>query len=154
MQKLISYSKQTMIGLLALLFFSNVTFAYSIDFHICQGELQSIALFGQKASCSKMQEAKMSATRSCCDVKNNHAGLIFKQKSCCDNVQVKQDNVLQKPSLNIDQSSLISHNFINDFEELNINLEQTIQVIVKVEIPPPPNIYHKHSQENLQVFVI
>lgn len=154
MQKLITRAKQTLIGFLAILLFSNVTFAHSLDYHLCQGELQSVAFFGQQASCSKMMEAEMPAPRSCCDVKKDQSGLVFKQKSCCDNVQVIQDNVLQKPSLDIHQSNFVSLNFINDFEELNVNLDQAIQVIEKVEIPPPPNIYREHSQENLQVFII
>lgn len=154
MQKLISISKQTLMGFLALLLFSNVTFAHSIDYHICQGELQSVAFFGQKASCSKMMEAEMSAPRSCCDAKKDNSGLVFKQKPCCENAHFIQDNVFQKPSLDIDQSSFPSLNFINDFEGLNLSFDLTIRIVEKVEIPPPPTIYLKHSQEHLQVFVI
>ena len=154
MQKLKLYAKQTVIGLMAILFFSNVTFAHSLDFHICQGELQSVAFFGQKASCSKMMEAEMDTPRSCCDVKKDQSGLVFKQKSCCENVQLVQDNLLDKPSIDLDNTSINSIDFIHNFEETTVNLKQVNLVIEKVEIPPPPNIQSQHSQENLQVFVI
>ena len=157
MQKLKTYFKNTVIGFLTIVLFSNITFAHSIDFHLCQGELQSVAFFGEKASCSKLKEAEASqsgveAPPSCCDAKKSQKGLIFKQKSCCDNVQVIQDNVLNKTD--VDQSISTPISFINDFEILEVKLNKVNPTVEKVEIPPPPNIVYQHSQENLQVFQI
>lgn len=143
-----------MTALLAIVFFANITFAHSVDFHLCQGELQSVAFFGEKASCSKMMEAKMAAPRSCCDLKKEVSGLSFKPKSCCDNVQVVQDDILNKPSVDIDQTSLVAYDFVNNFEGVNVKLDQISFLTEKVEIPPPPNIYCQHTPENLQVFII
>lgn len=159
-QKLKTFSKNMMIGFLALLLFANVTFAHSLDYHMCQGELQSVAIFGKKATCSKMMKAEadslsgFESPRSCCDVKKKYAGYVFKQKSCCDNILLVQDNVLQKPSIDLQKASSLSLNFINNFTGLELKIIRAIHVVSKVEIPPPPNILQQHSQESLQVFII
>ncbi|MFK7783541.1 MAG: hypothetical protein AB8B56_00420 [Crocinitomicaceae bacterium] len=153
MQKLKTYSKNVFTAFLALIFFANITFAHSVDFHLCQGEFQSVAFFGKKASCGKMMEAQMSAPMSCCDVKNESKGLVIREKSCCDNITVLQDNVLVKPSIDFDNFN-IDIDLFSDFKKVQFKLLQTNHTAEKVEIPPPPNIHFQHTQEKLQVFII
>ncbi|MDG1330912.1 MAG: hypothetical protein P8P74_01170 [Crocinitomicaceae bacterium] len=143
-----------MTALLAIVFFANITFAHSVDFHLYQGELQSFAIFGEKASCSKMTEAEMAAPRSCCDVKKKFSGLSFKQKSCCESVQLVQDNLLNKPSVDIDQSVWVQFDFTNLVHELHVPALKEFNEHPKVEIPPPPNVVYQSSLEHLQVFII
>lgn len=96
----------------------------------------------------------MNAPRSCCDANKDRSGLVFTQKSCCDNVQVVQDGVLDKPGADLKQIHLISFDFVADFSGIDLKIDQITPVLEKVEIPPPPIIHHQHSQEKLQVFII
>ncbi len=100
-----------------------------------------------------MIEAKVEP-RSCCDPIKPINGLHFKQKSCCDNLVVSQQNLLDKPSVDLENTSSISHDFIADFGPFQAVSTHTIEVQLKEEIPPPPNLFRQHSQENLQVFLI
>lgn len=100
-------------------------------------------------------KAKMAVTpRSCCDKKKEVNGLVFEQKSCCDHLQIVQDNILNGPSFDADQLDVITFDFINDFEEIQFTQSKKHYFFSKVGIPPPPDILHQHSPENLQVFII
>lgn len=154
MQRLKTFSKNVITAILAVVFFANVTFAHSIDFHLCQGELQSVAFFGEKATCSKMLEAEAKAPLSCCDLLKKRTGLNFDQKSCCDNVQVVQDNVLLKPSLDVEQSVEVLLDITNVLSANAFILHAVHFVGERVEIPPPPNIAYHLTPETLQVFII
>jgi len=138
---------------MAIVFFANITFAHSVDFHICQGELQSIALFGQKATCGNMVEVQVTTQRSCCDVKQT-SELSFRQKSCCDNVQITQDQVFANASIDIEHADFPILDLSTDFFPVSFQLTTLDSEIQNVEIPPPPNIRDQHSPENLQVFII
>lgn len=154
MQKLKLYSKNTLIGFLVSVLFANVTFAYSIDYHLCQGELQSVAFFGNKASCGNKMDVSMNSTSSCCDAKKDLQELVIKQKSCCDNVQMIQDNLWHKPSLDLDGTAYFTVDFVLNNECLTFKIQPLFEEITKVEIPPPPTVRYWHTQEHLQVFII
>lgn len=154
MQKLKTYAKQTLFGLLSLVFFANVTFAHSIDFHTCQGELQSIAFFGEKATCSKMMEMEAATMPSCCDRKKEIIGVAFKQKSCCDSVQLLQDQLLNHPDVDNVKFLSIQTDIINDSFVINIPTTNQYVELPQEEIPDPPEIASQHTQEKLQVFII
>lgn len=146
--------KNAILGVLIVLFFSNVTFARSIDFHLCQGEVQSFAFFGQKATCSKMIAAKKQKPLSCCDSSKKMNGLHFKQKSCCDNLLFLNDTDLDKSSGDLQVSSLFVVDFIANFESVISHFSSNQDSSLNEEIPPPPILIAEHTQEKLQVFRI
>ncbi len=154
MQKLKTYAKQTLLGLLSLVFFANVTFAHSIDFHTCQGELQSIAFFGEKATCSKMMEMEASALPTCCHQKKEIRGVAFKQKPCCDSVQLLQDQLLNHPDVDNDKFLSLQKDIIKESFVINIPTRNQYVELPQEEIPDPPEITNQHTQETLQVFII
>lgn len=154
MQTLKLYAKNALIGVLVSVLFSNVTFAHAIDFHLCQGEVQSVALFGKKASCGAMMKAQKDAVRSCCDVKTERDGLVIKEKSCCDNVQVVQDNLLDKQGIDLLAVNHFAVDVILNSDFLDFMIEHKTAIVSKVEIPPPPILIYRHTQEQLQVFLI
>lgn len=137
-----------------MLFFSNVTLALSVDIHICQGKVESLAFFGQKASCSKMMKAEMMEVPSCCrDIKNS-TGTNVSQKSCCDNLQFFQENAVQKTSddFNVQWNQSVitaEHHWPSD----PIYMAEEV-VITDANIPHPPILTRQNSQEILQVFQI
>lgn len=146
--------KNAILGVLIVLFFSNVTFARSIDFHLCQGEVQSFAFFGQKATCSKMIEAENQKPLSCCDSKKKINGLHFKQKSCCDNLVFLNDTDLEKSSGDLQISSLFTVDFTATFKSITPLFSSGVDSFLNEEIPPTPILFAEHSQEKLQVFRI
>lgn len=149
-----TYSKRVIIGFLSMLFFANVTFAHSVDFHMCQGELQSIAFFGKKASCTKMIEAQMAEPKSCCDQKREVKGIAFRKKSCCDNVQLLQDYQLNHPSHDLVDVDFFQVDVWLDFASIVVPTKMAIVGLNQEEIPDPPDVLIQHSQEKLQVFII
>lgn len=94
------------------------------------------------------------ARSSCCDPKNDPSDLGFMQKSCCDHVQVIQDNVYDKPGIDLNQTPSTSIDFNDDFPKIDVKFIHVVAVLDKMEIPPPPIISQQLSPEKLQVFII
>lgn len=140
--------------LLAMVLFSNVTFAYSVDIHLCQGKVESMAFFGQTATCVKMIQIEAPKLPPCCQKKQAPKGITLSQKSCCENVQLFQDNPAQKASddgnlqaLHLEISGIQWHT-----PTLFYVLSTTDQPVH--EIHPPPILVGENSQEKLQVYQI
>ena len=151
MQSVLKYMKNFTLGFLVLLLFSNSTFAYSVDFHFCQDEIQSVSFFGNKATCSKMVE---SYRGSCCD-KNTRTSdrESISSKSCCSNEQVENSSVLQK-------KADATPTFFSSIYALLPN-EVSVASIVFVDlsrdefkIAHPPFLYRQNKRAKLQVFLI
>lgn len=145
--------------LLAMVFFSNVTVALSVDVHFCQGKVESMALFGQRATCQKAIDAETLEKEArqlppCCQKKRTQSGVTISQKSCCENLQFFQDDVVDKASndhsFQVNQSVIAEAYFcmVTPFYiDFSIEIEND-------EIPPPPILRRQHSQEVLQVYQI
>ena len=154
MQRFFQLSRKVLLGFIAVMLFTNVTFAFSINVHICQGEFQSMSFFGTKSSCNKMIPTP-EELGSCCDKKKQDNQLTISQRSCCDNKQFSAASVLEKfsqdqfaaeinhlvPSHLVEAHSVIfQHEPAHDWEAGNL--------------PPPPIIKPKKRQAVLQVFQI
>lgn len=145
--------------LLAMVFFSNVTVALSVDVHFCQGKVESMALFGQRATCQKAIDAEMLEKEArqlppCCQKKRTQSGVTFSQKSCCENLQLLQDDVADKASNDLSfhvNQSVIAEAYVFTVEPVYMDFSTEIE---NDEIPPPPILLRQHSQEVLQVYQI
>jgi hypothetical protein len=145
--------------LLAMVFFSNVTLALSLDIHFCQGKVESMALFGQRATCQKAIDAESLEKEArqlppCCQKKRTQSGVTISQKSCCENLQLFQDDVVDKASN--DHSFQVTQTVVADayFCMATLVYLDFGTEIKNVEIPPPPILLRQHSQELLQVYQI
>lgn len=133
--------------------FANVTFAFSVNVHICQGEFQSISFFGAKETCKKMVAAPVQFG-SCCDAKKQDNQLSISQRSCCDNRQFSAATVLEKASndqLSIEKTKTISASV--DLPNAPIFETEFDQTVVQEILPAPPLLRIKR-QAVLQVFQI
>lgn len=134
--------------------FTNATFAFSINVHVCQGKFQSLSFFGKKATCSKMVASSVEFG-SCCDRKKQSDQLTFSSQSCCDNKQFSAASVLEKSSheqLNVEINSLASN---SNLERYSVEFISELALRVAVgDLPPPPIIKLKKRQAVLQVFQI
>lgn len=151
MKIILEHIKRCTLGILALLLFSNSTFAYAVDFHFCQDELKSISFFGQKASCSKMIDAKEG---SCCVQKQTPLNEdSISSKSCCSNEQLENSTVLQKK---VDTEPVIPSSFFALLPtEMSVVSDLTFDLnIDEFKIAHPPFLYRKNNQPQLQVFLI
>lgn len=145
--------------LLAMVFFSNVTVALSVDIHFCQGKVESMALFGQRATCQKAIDAEALEKEArqlppCCQKKQSQKGITISQKSCCENLQLLQDSVVDK--VNDDHSFQVTQSVVAEVYQWSVVpvYEYLTAEVKNAAIPPPPILIWQTSQEVLQVYQI
>ncbi len=151
MKWIFRYTKKGLLGLLMLVLLSNATFAYAIDFHFCQGNHESIAFFGNSASC---MDAPPQNVFSCCQKKHTSSEQqTFKHKSCCSNEHYENQSDLQEKSY-----------FQHQFTEHAVGISEKSFTLSFIFLPrektenhlfsDPPYISTKNKQASLQVFII
>lgn len=152
MQILGEYIKRSILGFLAIVLFSNMTFAFSIDIHYCQDRVKSVSYFGQTSSC-QMPSSNDGKQVSCGNGKSLHTS-NFDTKPCCSNKQFSQDISLKKHSrtaISIEQQVLDFVSIPNTNPTLSFS---TNDQYTSGEIPFPPLIVWNQHRIAIQVFQI
>lgn len=152
----LKHIKRTSFAILAVLLFANSTVGFAMDVHLCQGEFQSMAFFGQKAACTKMAEQPIQKLSCCGKPIEKKAPVNIGQKSCCDNVHFLQDNDLKGESSQvlIKGTTVESVPFVASIATFDFS---RFQVEANYSTGPPidpPLLSHRHSASVLQVFII
>jgi len=123
-----------------------MTFAFSIDIHLCQDKVKSVSYFGQKSSCQG--DLSIGQPSKCTKEDNFHS------KSCCSNQQFSQDTSLEDNSplqfsLKKQATDIIQ---LNPFSPTTSNVHLTEET--RGEIPFPPKLIWNQQRIAFQVFVI
>jgi hypothetical protein len=121
----------------------------SIDIHYCQGEIESVAFFGKKASC-KMMAKKNAITTPCKfhNIKENNS-----EKNCCNNKKLVFKKIKN-----------LSSSFVKDFKinlDENYHPSQVIQnklvydlLNIYIQERRPPPLIKLDFQVDFQSFLI
>lgn len=147
------------LSLLAVLIFSTSTMV-AMDIHICKGEVESVAFFGQKAECEKMDEEVEVDLPECCkklleqQEKENAGRTVIEKKPCCSSESASFQKDLsqdQSPVQKVQVHAPVIAAITSPFE---VNLKWVFEIQPEeVSLPPPPLIsVNKHAR--LQVFII
>ena len=85
-----NFIKRSILSILALVVFATSS-CFAIDIHMCEGQVQSTALFSKAAPCDQMEEMQKEEVRECCkkirdaEIASSSSKLLFKKKACCYN---------------------------------------------------------------------
>lgn len=119
----------------------STTVGFSLDIHLCGGQIKSFSLHGQAKSCHEIGDQVKVCSLHAALADNKQASVI--KKSCCQNksFEVLYDQDLQNVTTNFSVSSKVGE-FIQDFfpihrdkASLQIVLEKSFQLY-----KPPPLI--------------
>lgn len=95
----LTYFHRFFASVMAMLLFGTST-CFSMDVHICKGEVESVAFLGLSAKCEKENKAVSVDMPMCCKAKleQQKKEPHFSQKPCCSNKSIVQQSTMEEQS--------------------------------------------------------
>jgi hypothetical protein len=142
--------------LMAFLVFGT-SVCFSIDNHICKGEVWSTSYFGKADVCEMMQKQEESEVMSCCSGKaknqqsSNHGSQVKKAPCCSQETYVNNsiDGKIQMDSFDVNfELNTVYFDLAKSFN-FSYSSREKVSYITR----PPPD-YERDFQSYFQVFII
>jgi len=148
---------------LAFMFFAN-TMSFSMDFHLCKGEVYSFSLFGKAESCDMSSTTQKAEGHECC---KKHKKSKIQQSElrdrnieqrledgCCSNEHLTKDSLQDFNRTELNLSKVDQYQVFCVLYTYFFSLQETEDVEVFLSPPLPPSLSGKELSVLYQVFLI
>lgn len=160
MKKIRSYKGLSL--LLALLFFAN-TLSFSIDFHICEGEIYSFSLFGEAEPCDMSGTEQSAVDHECCKKhiksQQDHKSKIqnnghYFEGDCCSNKHLSMESLDDYDRTEVNINSIDQYQVFCILYTYLFSTQESENVELILSPPPIPNRTGRELSILYQVFQI